>query len=294
MSDSPETGQPQDGADTEASKKRRGIRVMSLNKLIPNMLTLMGLASGLTSVRFALHEQWEFAAMAVAVAALLDALDGRVARLLKGASKFGAELDSLSDFVCFGVCPALVLYLWAMQDAGRWGWLVCMLFAMCCGLRLARFNVALEDPNKPAWAGQFFTGVPAPAGAGLVLLPLILSFILSDTFVREPLTVAIWMLATGALLISTIPTFSFKASRIPRAWFLSVMITITVTVTFIVSAPWWTLAMVLFLYIGLIPVSIRRYKRLLARDAAGLPPEDVDEIEEDDDDGENAVSQPRA
>jgi CDP-diacylglycerol--serine O-phosphatidyltransferase len=294
MSDSPETGQPQDGADTEASKKRRGIRVMSLNKLIPNMLTLMGLASGLTSVRFALHEQWEFAAMAVAVAALLDALDGRVARLLKGASKFGAELDSLSDFVCFGVCPALVLYLWAMQDAGRWGWLVCMLFAMCCGLRLARFNVALEDPNKPAWAGQFFTGVPAPAGAGLVLLPLILSFILSDTFVREPLTVAIWMLATGALLISAIPTFSFKASRIPRAWFLPVMITITVTVTFIVSAPWWTLAMVLFLYIGLIPVSIRRYKRLLARDAAGLPPEDVDEIEEDDDDGENAVSQPRA
>jgi len=294
MSDSPETGQPQDGAETEAPKKRRGIRVMSLNKLIPNMLTLMGLASGLTSVRFALHEQWEFAAMAVAVAALLDALDGRVARLLKGASKFGAELDSLSDFVCFGVCPALVLYLWAMQDAGRWGWIVCMLFAMCCGLRLARFNVALEDPDKPTWAGQFFTGVPAPAGAGLVLLPLILSFILSDTFVREPLTVAIWMLATGALLISTIPTFSFKASRIPRAWFLPVMITIAVTVTFIVSAPWWTLAMVLFLYIGLIPVSIRRYKRLLARDAAGLPPEDVDEIEEDDDDGENAVSQPRA
>lgn len=258
------------------------------------MLTLMGLASGLTSVRFALLEQWEFAAMAVAVAALLDALDGRVARLLKGASKFGAELDSLSDFVCFGVCPALILYLWAMQDAGRWGWIVCMLFAMCCGLRLARFNVALEDPNKPNWAGQFFTGVPAPAGAGLVLLPMILSFILGDTFFRSPGTVAIWELVTGALLISTVPTFSFKASRIPRAWFLPVMITITVTVTFIVSAPWWTLSAVLILYLGLMPVSIRRYRRLKARDAAGLPPEEVEEIEDDEDDGENNIRPPQS
>ncbi|MBO6950024.1 MAG: phosphatidylcholine/phosphatidylserine synthase, partial [Rhodospirillales bacterium] len=280
---------PQDGTETtQSNAPPRGIRVMSLNKLIPNMLTLMGLASGLTSVRFALQDQWEFAAMAVAVAALLDALDGRVARLLKGASKFGAELDSLSDFVCFGVCPALILYLWAMQDAGRWGWIVCMLFAMCCGLRLARFNVALEDPNKPNWAGQFFTGVPAPAGAGLVLLPLIMSLNLGDDFFRNPGTVAIWMLASGALLISKIPTFSFKTSRIPRAWFLPVMITIAVGVTFVVSAPWWTLAVILIVYICLIPVSIRRYKRLMARDAAGLPPEEVHEIEDDDDDGENA------
>lgn len=289
MSETPEEQQPE-----ITPKSKRGIRVMSLNKLIPNMLTLMGLASGLTSVRFALLEQWEFAAMAVAVAALLDALDGRVARLLKGASKFGAELDSLSDFVCFGVCPALILYLWAMQDAGRWGWIVCMLFAMCCGLRLARFNVALEDPNKPNWAGQFFTGVPAPAGAGLVLLPMILSFILGDTFFRSPGTVAIWELVTGALLISTVPTFSFKASRIPRAWFLPVMITITVTVTFIVSAPWWTLSAVLILYLGLMPVSIRRYRRLKARDAAGLPPEEVEEIEDDEDDGENNIRPPQS
>ena len=208
---------------TQAPPKKRGIRVMSLNKLIPNVLTLMGLASGLTSVRFALQEQWEFAGIAVTVAAVLDALDGRVARLLKGASKFGAELDSLSDFVCFGVCPALILYLWAMQDAGRWGWIVCMLFAMCCGLRLARFNVALEDPDKPNWAGQFFTGVHAPAGDGVVLLPMILSFIAGDDFFRNPGMVAVWMLASGALLISTIPTFSFKTSRIPRAWFLPVM-----------------------------------------------------------------------
>ena len=284
---------PTDNATPPPSGKCR-IPVISLNKLIPNVLTLMGLASGLTSVRFALQEQWEFAAMAVAVAALLDALDGRVARLLKGASKFGAELDSLSDFVCFGVCPALILYLWAMQDAGRWGWIVCMLFAMCCGLRLARFNVALEDPNKPAWASQFFTGVPAPAGAGLVLLPMILSFIISDDFFRSPGTVAIWELATGALLISTIPTFSFKTSKMPRTWFLPVMIGVAAAVTFIVSAPWWTLAFVLIIYIGLMPVSIKRFRRLRLRDEAGLPPEDEDEVELDDyDDGENATSKPR-
>lgn len=279
--------------EAPSPKAKRGIRVMSLNKLIPNVLTLMGLASGLTSVRFALHEQWEFAAMAIAGAAILDTLDGRVARLLKGASKFGAELDSLSDFVCFGVCPALILYLWGMQDAGRWGWIVCMLFAMCCGLRLARFNVALEDPNKPAWAAQFFTGVPAPAGAGIVMLPLILSFIISEDIVRAPIAIGIWELAAGALLISTIPTFSFKASRIPRAWFLPVMISVAVAVTFIVSAPWWTLAVILIVYLGLIPFSIRRYRRLLARDAAGLPPEDENEIEDDEDDGENAFSEPR-
>lgn len=280
--------------DAPSPKAKRGIRVMSLNMLIPNVLTLMGLASGLTSVRFALHEQWEFAAMAIAGAAILDTLDGRVARLLKGASKFGAELDSLSDFVCFGVCPALILYLWGMQDAGRWGWIVCMLFAMCCGLRLARFNVALEDPNKPAWAAQFFTGVPAPAGAGIVMLPLILSFILGEDIVRAPVAIGIWEVASGALLISTIPTFSFKASRIPRAWFLPVMISVAVAVTFIVSAPWWTLAAILIVYLGLIPFSIRRYRRLLARDAAGLPPEDENEIEDDEDDGENAISEPRA
>lgn len=286
-----------DDTDTssEAPKKTgRGIRVMSLNKLIPNVLTLMGLAAGLTSVRFALEDQWEFAAMAIAIAALMDALDGRVARLLKGASKFGAELDSLSDFVCFGVCPAFILYLWAMQDVGRWGWIICMLFAMCCGLRLARFNVALEDPTKPAWTSQFFTGVPAPAGAGVVLLPMILSFNIGEELVRNPVLVAVWQLSTGALLISTIPTLSFKASRIPRAWFLPVMIGIATLATFAVSAPWWTLAGILVLYLGSMPYGMRRYKRLLARDAAGLPPEDADEVEDDDDDGENLISAPKA
>lgn len=274
---------PEIGPDGKARPSR--IRVVSLNKLIPNILTLMGLAAGLTSVRFALEAQWEFAAMSLLAAAILDALDGRVARLLKGASRFGAELDSLSDFVCFGVCPALILYLWAMQDAGRWGWVVCMLFAMCCGLRLARFNVALEDPKKPTWASQFFTGVPAPAGAGLVMLPMILSFNFGDTFVRSPATVAIWELICGALFVSTIPTFSFKTSRIPRAWLPGVMLAFTIVVAFTFSAPWWALSAVLTIYLVLIPFSIRRYRRLKGRDAAGqatMADDDID-IEDDED-----------
>ena len=142
---------------TDTTPKRRRLQHMSINRMIPNILTLLALASGLTGMRFAFQERWEHAVLAIAVAAVFDALDGRIARLLKGASKFGAELDSLSDFVCFGVAPAMILYLWAMQDAGRAGWLLVMLFAMCCGLRLARFNVALEDENAPKWKANFFS-----------------------------------------------------------------------------------------------------------------------------------------
>lgn len=277
-----------------SGKPRRRIRVISLNKLIPNALTLLGLASGLTAVRFALDAKWEFAALAIFVAMILDALDGRVARLLKSASKFGAELDSLSDIVCFGVVPALITYLWVMQDAGRWGWIACILFAMCCALRLARFNVALEDPDKPAWANQFFTGVPAPAGAGLALLPMILSFIAGDDLVRSPGFLAFWLVAMGGLLISTVPTFSFKTSRIPRAWLPAVMIGIAASIAFLVSAPWWTFTVLLVSYLISMPFSLRRYKKLQNRYQAGLPPEEDEEIEDDDDDGENEISAPRA
>lgn len=257
----------QDTPSPDHKRPRRGFRVISLNKLIPSILTLMALASGLTAVRFALQEEWQFAVIAILAAAVFDALDGRVARLLNSTSRFGAELDSLSDMVCFGVAPALIIYLWGMEDAGRWGWIVSMLFAMCCALRLARFNVALDDPNKPAWAGQFFQGVPAPAGAGLALLPIILSFIVGDDYLRAPATVAVWILFVGALFISAVPTFSFKTSRIPRAWFPPVMIAMAAAVSFLLTEPWWTLAFILVGYLGLMPISIRRHRRLTARDA---------------------------
>ncbi len=262
---------PDPNTSDTSPRRRSGFRVMSLNKLLPNILTLMALASGLTSVRFALQEEWHFAVLAIMAAAVFDALDGRVARLLKSTSRFGAELDSLSDMVCFGVAPALILYLWGMEDAGRWGWIVCMLFSMGCALRLARFNVALDDPNKPAWTSQFFTGVPAPAGAGLALLPIILSFILGDDYLRAPATVAVWIIFVGALFISSIPTFSFKTSRIPRAWFPPVMIAMAAMVSFLLTEPWWTLSFVLILYLALIPVSIRRYRRFSSREPRPAP-----------------------
>lgn len=279
-------------ANQTTPKKGRRIRVISLNKLIPNALTLMGLASGLTAVRFALDEKWEFSALAIFVAMILDTLDGRAARLLKSASKFGAELDSLSDIVCFGVVPALIIYLWAMQDAGRWGWIACILFAMCCALRLARFNVALEDPNKPSWANQFFTGVPAPAGAGLALLPMIISFLAGDAVVRNPALVAVWQVGIGILLISTVPTFSFKASRIPRAWVAPLMIGITGFIAFLVSAPWWTFTVLLVSYLISMPFSFRRYRKLLSHSPAIIPTDEHADIDDEDDNEDGTAGKP--
>src|SRR3989338_3210078 len=143
----------------ERLSRHERLKGLPFNRMIPNILTLLALCAGMTAIRFGLQEQWEWAGLALIVAAVLDGLDGRIARILKGASKFGAELDSLSDFICFGVAPPMLLYLWSMQDAGRLGWALVMLFTICCGLRLARFNVALEDRDAPVWKSRFFTGV---------------------------------------------------------------------------------------------------------------------------------------
>lgn len=263
---------------SETTTKKPRLQRLSFNRMIPNILTLLALASGLTGMRFAFQERWELAVMAIGVAAVFDALDGRIARLLKGASKFGAELDSLSDFVCFGVAPAMILYLWAMQDAGRAGWLLVMLFAMCCGLRLARFNVALEDGNAPAWKSNFFTGVPAPAGAGLVLLPMILAFQAGDEILRSPWVVSVFLFCVGGLFVSSIPTFSFKKMVVPRRRLLATMLIVTMVIAFIASLPWLSLSLILGGYLLSIPFSMRAYKRYEAGQ----------EVEEEiDDDGED-------
>jgi len=241
--------------------KRPRLRGLSINTMIPNILTLLALAAGLTAMRFAIQERWEHAALALVAAAILDTLDGRVARLLKGASKFGAELDSLSDFVCFGVAPAMILYLWSMQISGRPGWILVMLFAMCCGLRLARFNVALEDENAPVWKSYFFTGVPAPAGAGLVLIPMILSFQIGDDVVRSPWVVAAFLFVVGGLLVSSFPTYSFKKVKIPPRWVLPTMLIVAGIAAFSVSVPWLTLSTLLFVYLGTFPFSYRAHRR---------------------------------
>ena len=242
--------------------RKKRFRDLSINRMIPNILTLLALAAGLTAIRFGLDGRWEHAVLAIIVAAVLDALDGRIARLLKGASKFGAELDSLSDFVCFGVSPVLVLYLWTMKDAGRLGWVLVMLFTICCGLRLARFNVMMEDHDAPAWQARFFTGIPAPAGGGLVLLPMVMSFQGSEGFFRQPWVVGIFMLVIAGMLVSTIPTYSFKKLKISQHWILPTMLITAAIAIFLINAPWLTLSVVGLAYICSIPLSYRAQQAL--------------------------------
>ena len=242
--------------------RKKRFRDLSINRMIPNILTLLALAAGLTAIRFGLDGRWEHAVLAIIAAAVLDALDGRIARLLKGASKFGAELDSLSDFVCFGVSPVLVLYLWTMKDAGRLGWVLVMLFTICCGLRLARFNVMMEDHDAPAWQARFFTGIPAPAGGGLVLLTMVLSFQGGEGFFRQPWVVGIFMLMIAGMLVSTIPTYSFKKLKISRHWILPTMLITAAIAVFLINAPWLTLSVVGLAYICSIPLSYRAQQAL--------------------------------
>ncbi|MBL6959061.1 MAG: CDP-diacylglycerol--serine O-phosphatidyltransferase [Rhodospirillales bacterium] len=250
---------------------------MHFNKLIPNILTILALCAGMTGIRLALLDRWEHAVLALLVAAILDALDGRIARILKGSSKFGAELDSLSDFICFGVAPALILYLWTMQSFGRFGWMLALLFSICSALRLARFNTALDDEDKPAWTRNFFTGSPAPASAGLVCLPMILYFQTEIGFFREPFLVALFMISVAALMVSPVPTYSFKRIKVAHNWFLPSMIIAAVVVVALVSAPWTTLSVVLITYICTIPFSIRAYQRHETEQGSGKVDIDADD-----------------
>ena len=246
--------------------RRKRPEWLHINKMIPNFLTILALSAGMSAIRFGLQDRWEYAALAILAAAILDALDGRIARILKGASKFGAELDSLSDFISFGVAPSMMLFLWSMQDAGRFGWMLALLFSVCMALRLARFNTMTEDEDLPPWTSNFFSGVPAPAGAGLVLLPMILSFQFGDSFVRDPFFVALFLIVVSALLVSSIPTFSFKKIKVMRKFMVPAMIIAGAFVTALVSAPWTTLTGVLVTYLATIPFSYRAYQRRIAED----------------------------
>ena len=199
---------------------QRRLRAIPVRRLVPNLITLLALCAGLTAIRMAIEAKLEWALAAIVFAALLDGIDGRVARLLKGTSRFGAELDSLADFVNFGVAPALILYFWGLNELGNAGWIAALVFAIGAGLRLARFNVMIEDPNRPAWAGNFFVGVPAPAGAITVLLPIYLSFLgLPHPLVFIWVTLA-YTLAIAFLMVSRLPVFpaSNGASGWRRTW----------------------------------------------------------------------------
>lgn len=238
---------------------------LSLNRMIPNMLTLLALCSGMTAIRLGISGKFESAVVAILVAGVLDGLDGRVARLLKSTSPFGAQLDSLSDFICFGVAPAVVLYLWTMDRLASFGWAFAVFFAICCALRLARFNTQL-DADLPPYAYYFFTGVPAPGGAGLALIPMFLTFEIGDGLLRSPIVNAIWMTAIAALMVSRIPTFSMKRFHVPHHYVVPIMLAVGIFAAFLTTAPWPTLAVVGLLYVASIPLTVRSYNRL--REAA--------------------------
>jgi CDP-diacylglycerol--serine O-phosphatidyltransferase len=241
--------------------RRPRLQRSTMNQLIPNILTVAALCSGLTAIRFGLNERWDLAIFAIVVAGIFDGLDGRLARLLSGGTKFGAELDSLSDFVAFGVAPAMMLYLWTMHSFAGIGWAIVLLYAVCCALRLARFNTALGDSNPPPWSRFYFTGVPAPAGAGLVLLPMMLTQELGPGFFDRPSVNAVALVAIALLMVSRIPTFSIKQIKVPQAWFLPALLLVGVLVAALASAPIMTLICVGIVYLVSIPVAVWRQRR---------------------------------
>ena len=247
-------------------RRRRRVRVrpigtLSLNRMIPNILTLLALCAGMTAIRLAFSGKFESAVIAIIIAGVLDGIDGRIARLLKGTSPLGAQLDSLSDFVSFGVAPAIMLYMWTMHDLASIGWALVLLFSVCCALRLARFNTQI-GAELPPYAYNFFTGVPAPAAAGLVILPMILSFEFGDHAFRSPYLAAVFLAGVAALMVSRVPTFSFKRFRMPGHWVLPMLLVIAALVGFLTTEPWATLLLIGVLYLASIPVSVRSYRRL--------------------------------
>ncbi|MCC7275161.1 MAG: phosphatidylcholine/phosphatidylserine synthase [Alphaproteobacteria bacterium] len=240
------------------------LRALPINRLIPNVLTVLALAAGMTALRFGLEGRWDLAIGMVVLAAVLDGLDGRIARLIGGTSGFGAQLDSLSDVIAFGVAPGVLVHQFALKGIGGLGWIVALVYVTCCALRLARFNARLNDPDLPPWAYNFFSGVPAPAGAGLAILPMILAQQFPGAFFAHPLVNAVWLIAVAAMMISSIPTYAFKKLRVPQSQVPLALLGVGVLAAGGVSEPWLTLVVLGLVYIALIPLGIRSYRRLAA------------------------------
>jgi CDP-diacylglycerol--serine O-phosphatidyltransferase len=263
---------------------------LSLRALAPNAVTAAALASGLTGIRFAVtaasdgaigaapanaitsrmlpFDDWQKAILAVALAGVLDGLDGRVARMLNAQSRFGAELDSLSDAVSFGVAPALIMFLWTLQQAPRYGWYAALAFAICMALRLARFNARIDMADEPRKQAGFLTGVPAPIGAGLALLPMDLWIASGREEFRQPGLVSLWLIAIAFLLISSLPTLSWGKLRPRRKVRLELIAAVGLVFAALLEDPWWTLAGLFFVYLALMPVGIVAYARVRRQRAA--------------------------
>ena len=251
--------------------RRRGLRARRFRSipvriLVPNVITLLALCAGLTGIRMAFENSYTFALAAIVFAAILDAIDGRLARFLKGTSRFGAELDSLADFVNFGVAPALIIYFWGLHDLKSAGWIAAMIFAICVGLRLARFNVMLDDPDRPAWASNFFVGMPAPAGAITLLLPIYASFLgLPHERWLTWLTL-IYTLGIASLMVSRLPVFSGKriGTRVPPDMVGPLILVVVVFFAVLFAYPWELLTVGTLVYLTSLPfgwLSYREYER---------------------------------
>jgi CDP-diacylglycerol--serine O-phosphatidyltransferase len=256
--------------DPAPPPRRRRFKAIPVRTLLPNLITLLALCAGLTAIRVAVEGKLELALAAIVLAVLLDGIDGRLARMLKGTSRFGAELDSLADFVNFGVAPALILYFWGLKELKSAGWIAALVFAICAGLRLARFNVMIDDPGKPAWEGNFFTGIPAPAGAITVLLPIYLYFLgVSNGLVTVWLTF-FFTLVIALLMVSKLPVFSGKrvGTRVPPDMVLPVFVLVVFFFALLISYPWQVLTAGSLIYLGCLPLGWWSHREYQRKDAA--------------------------
>lgn len=236
---------------------RQKLTTLPFRKIAPNIVTMLALCAGVTSIRYSMQEDWVKAVLCVFLAALFDGLDGRVARMLKGSTKFGAELDSLSDFVSFGVAPAILLYQWSLYDLPKFGWFFCLLMSIGMAMRLARFNTMLDDDPQPEYWSHFFVGVPAPAAAALAMMPIMISFELPElSFVRSHAFCATVLCVVAFLMVSRIPTFSTKKLKVPTYMFMPMMLLVALFASFIITQPWLTLGILTALYALSIPVGV--------------------------------------
>lgn len=243
--------------DTQSS--RPGI---SLRALAPNAITALALCTGLSGAWFAMQGRWESAVAAIVIAGVLDVMDGRIARMLKGESRFGAELDSLSDVIAFGATPALVMYMWAMQDMPRFGWTISVFFVLCAALRLARFNARIDTENQPHKSAGFNTGVPSPPGAALALLPMMIWFETGAEWVRDYRLLAPWLLLCALLMISNVATFSWSSIKVRRSLRFMALAAVGLFAATLVAAPWVALIGAAIIYAALLPFSMMSYARV--------------------------------
>lgn len=245
---------------------------LPIRAFAPNAITALALCFGLTGVRFGITGDWSQALACIVGAGVLDGFDGRIARLLRAQSKFGAELDSLSDNIAFGTAPALIIFLWSLQNTPRFGWFAALALAVCCALRLARFNARIDLDDQPHKSAGFNTGVPAPVGAGLTFVPVYLWLISDNDAFRSWALVLPWTLFIALMMISSVATYTWSSIRIPRGWRLFALAGVALLGAALLNEPWWTLLAVSIVYLALLPFSIASYARVKQRRAAEAAP----------------------